>query len=95
MATFCRSIDDKTAPFSAQTPNPKFVSAPLRTVMGPVLGMLCVPANEPIPTPTLLPAAPVRVNPFRSTITGPCMAVEMVIAATFAVAAKVRFLVTT
>ena len=73
--------DKETFGISAQTPNPKFLIVPFRIVIGLVLGLV-VPANVPIPTARVLSALPVRVNPFRSRITGPDMEVAIVIAAT-------------
>jgi hypothetical protein len=47
------------------------------------------------PDPYAIAPAPVNVYPFKSTITGPCIAVEMVIAATFVVADEVKLPMTT
>ena len=66
-------------------------------VIGLVLGTL-VPAKVPIPKPRVLPALPVRVNPFKSRITGPDIEVDIVIAATASPLGgevKVKFRVTT
>jgi hypothetical protein len=92
IARLFRVISVRTAKLwpCAQTPKPKFTSDPFLTVIGYEFDPP-VPAKPPIPTPTLSPPAPVRVKPFRSRITGPAIAVEIVMAPTFVVAEKVRF----